>query len=134
MIKVSDGMLLSFQGQSFCHGTTIHHHSVTGELCPSGVIFGIHFGLSMPNLTAMHRLRIDQYMREMCITPRLIQNKYHNNGRPFLSLPKKILLSFTNRNHCITTKSLKLFRTRTLMMKIWNCHWRWKKCCTKRLY
>jgi len=68
MIKISDGMLLLFQGQSLCHGTTIHCDSITGELCLSGVIYGIHFGLSMPNLTAMHQLQIDQYMREMCTT------------------------------------------------------------------
>jgi len=91
MIKISDGMLLSFQGQSLHHGTTIHHHSITGELCPSRVIFGIHFGLSMPNLNAMHQLQIDQYMREMCLTPQLIQNKHNSDCCPPLSLQKNLI-------------------------------------------
>jgi len=71
MIKISDGMFVSFQGSNLRHGTTIRRDSFTGDLCPNGNIYGIHFGLSLPNLTAMRRIRIDQYMREMCITPKL---------------------------------------------------------------
>jgi len=72
MIKISDGMLMSFQGSCLHHGTTIHRDSATGQLCPEGNIYGIHFGLSLLMLTSMRCKRIDQYMREMCITPRVI--------------------------------------------------------------
>jgi len=54
MIKISDGMLMSFQGSTIHHGRTIHQHSITRELCPPGNVYRIHFGLSMPTLTAMH--------------------------------------------------------------------------------
>jgi len=53
MIKISDGMLMSFQGSSLQHGTTICQDSVTGLLCPKGNIYRIHFGLSLPMLTSM---------------------------------------------------------------------------------
>jgi len=53
MIKISDGMLMSFHGNTLFHGTTIHQDSVTEELCPPGNIYGIHFGLSMPTLTLL---------------------------------------------------------------------------------
>jgi len=56
MIKICDGMLMSFQGSTLCHAMTIWQNSRTGELCPPGDVFGIHFGLSMPTLTAMHCL------------------------------------------------------------------------------
>jgi len=72
MIKISDGMLMSFQGSCLHHGTTIRRDSATGQLCPEGNIYGIHFGLSLLTLTSMQCKRIDQYMREMCITPRVI--------------------------------------------------------------
>jgi len=72
MIKICDGMLMSFQGSSLRHGTTIRQDSATGLLCPKGNIYRIHFGLTLPTLTLMRCKRIDQYMREMCITPRVI--------------------------------------------------------------
>jgi len=72
MIKICDGMLMSFQGSSLRHGTTIRRDSGTGLLCPKGSIYGIHFGLTLPTLTLMRRKRIDQYMTEMCITPRVL--------------------------------------------------------------
>jgi len=52
LIKISDSMILSFQGDTLWHGTTIHQNSITGKLCPSGNIYGIHFGLSMPTITS----------------------------------------------------------------------------------
>jgi len=56
MIKLSDGMMMSFQGSTLRHGTTIRHDSASGKLCPHGNIYGIHFGLSMPSLTHFHRV------------------------------------------------------------------------------
>ena len=73
MIKISDGMIMSFQGNTLRHGTTIRRDSSTGELCPSGNVYGIHFGLSMPTLTALRRARIDQYIREMDLIPKMIK-------------------------------------------------------------
>jgi len=52
MIKVSYGMLMSFQGDTLHCGTTIHQDYIAGELGPPGNIYGIHFGLSMPSLSA----------------------------------------------------------------------------------
>ena len=75
LIKISDGMIMSFQGNNLRHGTTIRHDSITGKLCPPGNVYGIHFGLSMPTLTAMRRMRIDQYVRDMCLTTRIIRHK-----------------------------------------------------------
>jgi len=69
MIKISDGMLMSFQGS---HRTTIHQHSTTGLLCPSGDVFGIHFGLSLSTLTSFQRLQLDQYISVMNIVPQKI--------------------------------------------------------------
>jgi len=60
--KISDGMLISFQGHTLHHGTTICQNSVTGKLCPPGDIYGIHFGLSMPTLTSFWCIQIDQYI------------------------------------------------------------------------
>ena len=65
MVKIADGMIMSFQGSSLRHGTTIRRDAVTGNLCPEGNVFGIHFGLNMPNITAFQRIRIDQYVRDM---------------------------------------------------------------------
>jgi len=65
MVKISDGMIMSFQGSLLRHGTTIRCDAVTGSLCPSGDIFGIHFGLNMPNLTSFRRIHTDQYARDM---------------------------------------------------------------------
>jgi len=70
MIKICDGMVMSFQGSTLHHATTIRQHSKTGELCPPGDVYGIHFGLSMPTLTAMRCIRIEQYICEMCIIPK----------------------------------------------------------------
>jgi len=64
-------MFVSFEGSTLHHGTTIQQDSFTGDLCPNGNIYGIHFGLSLLNLMAMRRIRIDQYMREMNITPKI---------------------------------------------------------------
>jgi len=72
MIKLSDGMMMSFQGSTLRHGTTIHQDSASGKLCPPGNIYGIHFGLSMPTLTCFQRVQIDQYIKEMSIIPKMI--------------------------------------------------------------
>jgi len=71
LIKISDGMMMSFQGNNLRHGTIIRRDSITGKLCPPGNVYGIHFGLSMPTLTAMRHMRIDQYVRDMCLTTEL---------------------------------------------------------------
>ena len=71
MIKISDGMLMSFQG-SCRHGTTIHCDLATCQLCPEGNIYGIPFGLLLLTLTSMQCKKIDQYMRERRTTPRVI--------------------------------------------------------------
>jgi len=75
MIKLSDGMLMSFQGDTLHHGTSICRHSISGKLCPKGNIYGIHFGLSMPTLCAFRQICIDQYIREMNIVPKMIVDK-----------------------------------------------------------
>jgi len=80
MIKLSNGMIMSFQGSTLRHGTTIHHDSASGKLCPPGNIYGIHFGLSMPTLTHFHHIQIDQYIREMCIIPKMIIGNYNNQN------------------------------------------------------
>ena len=54
LVKISDGMIMSFQGNTLRHGTTIHQNAITGELCPPGNIYGIHFGLSLPKLNSLH--------------------------------------------------------------------------------
>jgi len=72
LIKISDGMIMSFQGDILHHGTTIHRDSITGKLCPPGDLYGIHFGLSMPTLTSIQCIRIDQYIWEMCQVPKMI--------------------------------------------------------------
>ena len=48
MIKICNGMLMSFQGSTLHHVTTIQCDARTGELCPPGNLYGIHFGLLMP--------------------------------------------------------------------------------------
>jgi len=73
MIKISNGMIMSFQGNTLHHRTTIRWDSSTGELCPPGNVNGIHFGLSMPTLTALQHARIDQYIREMGLIPKMIK-------------------------------------------------------------
>jgi len=72
MIKISDGMSMSFQEETLHHGTTIHQHSITGKPCPTENIYCIHFGLSMPTLCAFCQICIDQYIREMNIVPKMI--------------------------------------------------------------
>ncbi len=47
LIKISDGMIMSFQGNSLQHRTTICQNAFTGELCPHGDIYGIHFGTEL---------------------------------------------------------------------------------------
>jgi len=79
MIKISDGMLMSFDGSSLRHGTTIRRHSSTGVLCPSGNVFGIHFGLSLSTLSSFRRLRLDQYVKVMNIIPRKVTYKSSGN-------------------------------------------------------
>ena len=44
----------------------------------------------------------------MCITPRLIQNKNHNNGHPFLSLPQKNLVEFHKQKSLHNNKVAKI--------------------------
>ncbi len=100
MIKISDGMLMSFQGSSLQHGTTIRRDSATGLLCPKGNTYGIHFGLSLPTLTSMRRKRIDQYMREMCITPRIIcrpNSELIQQGLSIISHTHKTKLSIKSK-------------------------------------
>jgi len=75
MIKICDGMLMSFQGSTLHHAMTIHQNSRTGELCSPGDVYCIHFGLSMPTLTAMHHIRIDQYIHKMCVIPKIVKCK-----------------------------------------------------------
>jgi len=70
LIKISDIML--FQGNTFHHGTTIHQNTLTGELCPPGNIYGIHFGLLLPKLNSFCCVHIDQYVREMNVIPKMI--------------------------------------------------------------
>jgi len=65
LIKICDGMIMSFQGDILCHGTTTCQNSITGKLCPPGDIYRIHFGLSMPTLTSFQCIRMDQYIQEM---------------------------------------------------------------------
>jgi len=79
LIKISDGMIMSFQGDTLRHGTTIHQDSITGKVCPDGNIFGIHFGLSMPSLTSFHCIRIDQYIREMNQIPKMVIRNMEDN-------------------------------------------------------
>jgi len=79
LIKISDGMIMSFQGDTLCHGTTIRRDSITGKVCPDGNIYGIHFGLSMPSLTSFRRIRIDQYIREMNQIPKMVIRKRVTN-------------------------------------------------------
>jgi len=38
LIKISDGMIMSFQGDTLQHGTTIRQDSITGKVCPPGNI------------------------------------------------------------------------------------------------
>jgi len=73
-------MIMSFQGSTLRHRTTIHHDSASGKLCPLGNIYRIHFGLSMPTLTHFCHIRIDQYIREMCIIPKMIIGNYNNQN------------------------------------------------------
>jgi len=80
MIKISDGMLMSFQGDMLHHGTLICQHSISGELCPKESIYGIQFGLSKPTLCAFHQICIDQYIREMNIVPKMIVDKTKKKG------------------------------------------------------
>jgi len=99
MIKISNGMLMSFQGSTMHHGTTIHQHSITEELCPSGNVYGIHFGLSMPTLTAMHCIQIDQYVRDMHVIPEVVWCKHNGDSTrsaqwPSLGGGKKNLIMF----------------------------------------
>ena len=75
LVKICDGMIMSFQGNTLCHGTTIRRNSITGELCPPGNVYSIHFRLSMPTLTAMQCMRIDQYVRDMCVMPQIVRCK-----------------------------------------------------------
>jgi len=79
LIKISDGMIMSFQGDTLWHGTTIRRDSITGKVCPPGNIFGIHFGLSMPSLTSFRHIRIDQYIREMNQIPKMVIRKRETN-------------------------------------------------------
>jgi len=79
LIKISDGMIMSFQGDTLRHGTTIRPNSITGKLCPPGNIYGIHFGLSMPSLTSFRCIRIDQYIREMIQIPKMVIRKKEDN-------------------------------------------------------
>jgi len=72
MIKLSDGMVMSFQGSTLRHGTTIRRDSATGRIGSPGNVYGIHFGLSMPTLTSLRHLRINQYIRNMFIIPEMV--------------------------------------------------------------
>jgi len=81
MIKLSDGIMMSFEGSTLRHGTTIRRDSATGKLCPPGNIYGIHFGLSMHTLSHFRHVRIDQYIKEMSIIPKMIVCK-HNDQSP----------------------------------------------------
>jgi len=72
LIKITEGMIMSFQGNTLWHGTTICQNALTGELCPHGDIYGIHFGLSLPKLNSLHQVHIDQYIREMNVIPKMI--------------------------------------------------------------
>jgi len=72
LIKISDGMIMSFQGDTLWHGTTIRQDSITGKVCPPGNIYGIHFGLSVPTLTSFCCIRIAQYIREMNQIPKMV--------------------------------------------------------------
>jgi len=72
MIKLSNGMVMSFQGSTLRHGTTIRRDSATGRIGSPGNVYGIHFGLSMPTLTSLCCLRINQYIRNMCIIPEMV--------------------------------------------------------------
>jgi len=78
LIKISDGMIMSFQGNTLRHGTTICHDAVTGKLCPKGNIYGIHFGLSLPKLNSFCHVHIDQYIREMNIIPKMVICQHSN--------------------------------------------------------
>jgi len=79
LIKISDGMIMSFQGDTLRHGTTIHQDSITGKVCLPGNIYGIHFGLSMPTHTSFRHIRIDQYIREMNQIPKMVICKREDN-------------------------------------------------------
>jgi len=82
MIKISDGMIMSFQGNTLCHGTTIHWDAATGNLCPTGNIFGIYFGLSMPTLTSFWWLQIDQYIHNINLQLKMVIHEEGETTKP----------------------------------------------------
>jgi len=92
LIKISNGMIMSFQGNTLQHGTTIRCDAITGKLCPKGNIYGIHFGLSLPKLNSFHCVRIDQYIREMNIIPKMVIHQHLNSiheNKKIICLQKK---------------------------------------------
>jgi len=116
MIKTCDGMVMSFQGSTLHHATTIRRHSKTGELCPPGDVYGIHFGLSMPTLTAMRRIRIEQYIRDMCVIPKFVECKPSHDHRCY-----HILRSMWNKKkNQIKFQHQKQVPMDQVALQIWN--------------
>jgi len=104
VVKISDGIALSWNGNCIRHCTLIHTKngmpvtdSVEGENghC-SGNIYGFHFVNSMCNLASYPSMRVQQYCHQLSFDLNSFTNLNTNNNDNTQNYTKKLQMQHTN--------------------------------------